>query len=216
MQRWNHRKPNPGSTTFVTFREGKTKPSLSGRFLDAHKAYCQCNTSRSGLPGDAPTKYSVRNHRGNNAGLSPAAPLQLGAGLAVIAVEVAHPYRAPTSGHLFHQCPAAAWLPGPPGGLPGAHRSGRAGQPRALSAGYSEAATPVWCSRLGYSYRAKLAPEPFLGSWGAASWLQTPVVPQLSLLGDPTRRAQQQFRLRRPAETAGAVHRAGPRCGCAD
>lgn len=134
----------------------------------------------------------------------------------MIAIEVAHPYRAPTSSHLFHQCPAAAWLPGPPGGLPGAHGSGRAGQPRALSAGYSEAATPVWCSCLGYSHRAKLAPALFLSGRGEASWLQAPVVPQLSLLGDPARRAQQQFRLRRPAETAGAVRGAGPGCGSAD
>lgn len=129
---------------------------------------------------------------------------------------MAHPHRSPTSGHLFHQCPAAAWLPGPPGGLPGAHRSGPAGQPRALSAGYSEAATPVWCSRLGYGHRAKLAPARFLSGWGAASWLQAPVVPQLSLLGDPARRAQQQFRLRRPTETAGPLRGAEPGCGCAD
>lgn len=61
------------------FGKRKAKPSLSDRFLVAHKARCQRNASRSRLPRAAPTKHRVRNHRGKDAGRSPAATLQLGA-----------------------------------------------------------------------------------------------------------------------------------------
>lgn len=95
-----------------------------------------------------------------------------------------------------------------PGGLPGDLRSGRAGQPRARSAGCTESATLVWCSHFGNSHWVTLVPARPLHSRGTADWAAGARAAAPQPPGDPASRAQ-QFRLRRPAETAGAERGAG-------
>lgn len=199
-------------TVWSRFGKRKSNTFLSGRFLAAHKARCPRNTSRSRLPRIAPTKHRVRNHRRKDAGRSPAALLQLGArpcrdSRAMRPI----PSQSQPPVTFFINASQQPGFPDPPGGLPGARRSGRAGQPRDPSSGCSEAATPMWYSRLGYSRRATVvAPARSLRGRGATDWAAGAAAAAAQPPADPARRAQQQFRLRRPAETAEVVRGAGP------
>lgn len=75
----------------------------------------------------------------------------------------------------------------------------------------SKTATPGWCSRFGNSRPATPAPARPLRGRGAADWAAGAKATAAQPPVDPASRAQQQFRLRRPKETARAERGAGQR-----
>lgn len=99
----------------VSVRKKQNSP-FWGRFLAAHKARCQHNTSRSPSRSDKAPRASPPLQarrplaRSSDPAGSSALPQQ--------PVEVAYPFRTPASGYLFHQWLPAPWLPRPPGAYP--------------------------------------------------------------------------------------------------